>query len=266
MIYCKQNKKHVDLPIKGFIEASLIDYPMGKPGSVIFIAGCDSRCPPCQASHLVENHHQLASITVQEVLAALSELKGFIQGVTVTGGEVTIHKNLAESLLRPLLDMDYQIKLHTYGARIDRLSKWIKQGFVHALAVDIKGPWSRYEYLLGRKVSKHDILALQVWVNSLIKCAQIPSEFRTTVHPRLLSTDEIMTTARQVTNAEFYILQNYSPVPGFDPSLQDGPFYSYNELRDLSSKIQNAGIVKHCFVKGFEKDISWSEIKKCGCF
>ena len=249
------------LPIKGFIEASLIDFPLGQPGSVIFIAGCDARCPYCQASHLVEGFDRIPTIPLESILASLAELRSFIKAVTVTGGEVTLYPELPTILLGPLRDMGFNCNIHTYGARPDRIDSWIRQGYVQALNIDIKGPWRKYKDILNRPIDAKFLTAMQAWVQKIMRDSRLLSvEYRTTVHPSLLTIEEIIETAEQIRGAEMYILQNYKPVPGFDPSLQYQPSYSIETLREVANQIQEQGIVRHCLVGGFMYDTSQQEV------
>jgi pyruvate formate lyase activating enzyme len=243
------------LSIKGFVEASLLDYPRGEPGAVLFFAGCDARCAYCQASHLVEGLDAQPSIPLREVLKSLVELRRFVRGVTVTGGEVTLLSELGE-LLRILRSrLGFRIRIDSYGARPERLARWQAEGWVQALAVDVKGPWHRYESIMGQgRISADRVTAISRWIRQLVEDDEVECEFRTTVHPALLSVAEIRATARQVAGAAVYVLQNYKPVPGFQPSLQNQPPYDDSLLRELAGEFRKQGLVRQCYLRGFEQD------------
>lgn len=253
------------LPIKGFLEVSLIDFPLAEPGSVIFLGGCNARCVYCQASHMVDSAGRgIPSIELKAVLACLEELRGFVKGVTVTGGEATLYERLPELLLHPLRQMGFKIKVDTYGPIPERVDVWIKQGFVQCLGVDIKGPWSRYHKITQLPFTSGHLQKINKWVRALISRPWVVTcEFRTTVHPSLLSIDDIFETAEQVRGAEVYVLQNYKPISGFDPSLQSKPLYSLDILREVARAIQDRRIVQRCFVRGFERDVLKYEEAAC---
>jgi len=252
------------LPIKGFIEVSLIDFPFGQPGAVVFLAGCDARCGYCQASHMVANAGRIPSIPLEAVLEALEDLQGFVKGVTVTGGEVSLYPSLPEMLLDPLRRLRLAVKIDTYGARPERIDTWLENGFIQYLAVDLKGPWDRYPDIIGRRLSANQLNGIRSWIRRIAEPRfRIPCEFRTTVHPDLLSRGEIVDTARQIEGAAVYVLQNYKPVPGFNPDLQSRSGYAAETLRELACEIRQRGIVGRCFVRGFEQDDPATEVSRC---
>jgi len=81
------------MKIGGFQKFSLIDYP-GKISAVVFVQGCNFRCPYCHNRDLVLPEYFSPSIRETEILEFLENRKGKIQGVVVTGGEPTIFPDL----------------------------------------------------------------------------------------------------------------------------------------------------------------------------
>lgn len=74
---------------KGWQKESLIEWP-DKICSVVFVAGCNFRCPFCYNQDLVLHPDKLPNIDEKEILEYLIENKDFIEGVMITGGEPTI--------------------------------------------------------------------------------------------------------------------------------------------------------------------------------
>ena len=103
-------------------------------------------------------------------------------------------------------------------------------------------------------MSSDDVRRTAAWIRQLVADDRVVCEFRTTVHPELLTLDEIKQTARQIRGAELYVLQNYKPVPGFMPSLQWQRGYGEETLRQLADNIRREGIVRRCIVRGYEGD------------
>jgi His-Xaa-Ser system radical SAM maturase HxsC len=75
--------------IKGFLETSFVDWP-GRMASVVFLPGCNFRCPYCHNHALVLDPGAVATWPLEVVLAKLSGMKGWVDGVCVTGGEPTL--------------------------------------------------------------------------------------------------------------------------------------------------------------------------------
>ena len=82
------------MQIKGFQKTSLIDYPK-KISSILFLPKCNFKCGYCYNPELVLDK-DLQEIEEAEVLKDLEERKKFIDGVVITGGEPTLHKDLPE--------------------------------------------------------------------------------------------------------------------------------------------------------------------------
>ena len=72
--------------ICGMQGISLIDFP-GRIASILFVGGCNFRCPYCQNGSLVEGYERLPSIDADSVLAFLKRREGFIDGLVITCGE-----------------------------------------------------------------------------------------------------------------------------------------------------------------------------------
>ena len=80
------------MKIGGFQKLSLIDYP-GIICSIVFTQGCLFRCPYCHNPELVDVKKE-GVVSEDEVLDFLQSKKGFVEGVSITGGEPTLQKDL----------------------------------------------------------------------------------------------------------------------------------------------------------------------------
>ena len=133
--------------IKGFIPTSFLDWP-GTICSVIFLGGCGFRCPACHNRNLVLEPRSLPDYPVEEILRSLDARGNWIDGITVTGGEPTIHKSLP-NLLRIFRHRKLKIKLDTNGSNPEMLEALIDLRLVDAVSMDIKAPLTSEEYSSG---------------------------------------------------------------------------------------------------------------------
>ncbi|HDD35204.1 MAG TPA: anaerobic ribonucleoside-triphosphate reductase activating protein, partial [Candidatus Desulfofervidus auxilii] len=122
------------LKIKGFQKTSLIDYP-GKICSVLFLPGCNYRCPFCQNPDLIENPDKLPDIEEGYILSFLKKRKGLVDGVCITGGEPTIHKELP-SFIKKIKDLGFLVKLDTNGSNPEMVEHLIKNKLLDYVAMD----------------------------------------------------------------------------------------------------------------------------------
>ena len=74
--------------IYGIQKLSLVDYP-SLPSFVIFLGGCNFRCPFCHNASIVEKQEN--TYEIEDVLNEIKKRTAFLNAVVVTGGEPTIY-------------------------------------------------------------------------------------------------------------------------------------------------------------------------------
>jgi pyruvate formate lyase activating enzyme len=125
---------------------TLLDYP-GKVACTVFLQGCNFRCPFCHNSSLLGGQSE-TEIATEELLAFLRKRQGLLDGVCITGGEPTLHKDLPE-LLRRIKDLGFSVKLDTNGSRPDVLKALVAEGLVDYVAMDVKNSPQQYPITIG---------------------------------------------------------------------------------------------------------------------
>ena len=218
-----------NVPVKGFIGTSLIDYP-GRVASVLFVGGCNFRCPYCHNIDLVLHPSTMATIPTERLLNDLEHRRGFADGVVITGGEPTLFPALA-GLLLTIRTMGFAVKLDTNGSQPNVLRDLLKQGLIDYIAMDVKAPRERYPEIAGRVV---DIESISVSVDMIKHCG-LPHEFRTTVIPTLLDVNDIEVIARWIAGCSPYFLQQFQPDRCLDPRLERVKPYSAIEMDEMAA-------------------------------
>ncbi len=175
------------MKIGGFIKQSLIDYP-NKIAAVVFTVGCNFRCGYCHNPYLVlpQLFHYNSFISEDEVITYIKHRKNWLDGIVITGGEPTIHKDLP-FFLHKLKKMGYSIKLDSNGSNPLMLEIILKENLVDYIALDIKMPLhdnSLYAKIAGLPI---DSMITGKILDSLflLKKSNIEVEFRTTFIPSL---------------------------------------------------------------------------------
>ena len=227
--------------IKGFLETSFIDWP-GKIVSVLFLPLCNFRCPYCHNYGLVLNPEKYKTISIEHILDRLDALKGWIDGICISGGEPTLHPSLPE-LVRTFKAKGLRIKLDTNGTNPGILKNLLQNRLIDYVSMDVKGPLdeTRYSRCAGVPVNLESIKESIV----LLKGGTLPYEFRTTIVPSLLNEDDIMELARQLAGAKKLTLQNFNPSDPLDARLKSVTPYNDEDLKRLQDKVseilQDAG-------------------------
>ena len=189
------------MDIVGHQKISFIDYPH-KICSVLFIGGCNFRCPYCHNGHIVQS--QVPKLKIEEIFAFLQKKRKYLDGVCISGGEPTLYDELYR-LIRSLKMDGFLIKLDTNGSNPKMLQRLINENMIDYIAMDIKAPLNRYNLVSGVNVNTNDI---QESVG-LIQNFHGQYEFRTTVCKEILNREDIIQIAQWLKGSKQYYLQNF---------------------------------------------------------
>lgn len=165
----------MDIKIAGLQKMTLLDYP-GKLACIVFLPGCNFRCPFCHNSDLLPGNAE-PQVSYEELMAFLRKRQGMLEGVCVTGGEPTLQPWLGE-LLGSIKALGYSVKLDTNGSRPEVLKALAAQGLVDYVAMDVKNSPARYSETTG--ASQSLLPAITESLNFLLQ-GTVDYELRTTV-------------------------------------------------------------------------------------
>ncbi len=201
------------LSIGGYISTSFLDYPAHTAG-VLFLTGCQFRCPFCHNPDLVLPGEEHPSLSLEAILTDLHKRRAFLDGVCVTGGEPTLQEELPR-LLEAIRSRGLKAKLDTNGARPDVLRNLLSAKLLDYVAMDVKAPWIKYPLASGWK-GNTDLVRESI---GLLLDGDIPFEFRTTLVPGIHSTEDAPLIGQMIEGAPLFVLQSYRPgntlSPGF---------------------------------------------------
>jgi pyruvate formate lyase activating enzyme len=170
------------LRVGGLSPHSSCDWP-GQLVATVFAQGCPWACAYCHNPHLLPARGS-EEIAWEEVLTFLRSRRGLLDGVVFTGGEPTLHDALPAAIA-DVSELGFQVGLHTSGQFPSRLARVLPQ--VDWVGFDVKAPWDAYDRVtrvVGSGGAARESL-------SLLVASGVPFEARTTVHPALLSADDL---------------------------------------------------------------------------
>lgn len=187
--------------IKGFSGVTLLDFPE-TISSVIFIGGCNFRCPICHNPELVipELLKDLPDIDKKIIFGEIRKKKGFIDGIVISGGEPLIYDETI-TLAKEIKEIGLKVKIDTNGSFPERLIKILP--YVDYIAMDIKNSKEKYNETAGVNVN---IDKIQESIEILKSFKNY--EFRTTVHPKFVKKDDIIKIIDMIKGAKKYKIQN----------------------------------------------------------
>jgi len=227
--------------IGGFQKISLIDYP-GKICSIVFTVGCNFRCGYCHNPELVIPKQYPKRIPLDEILSFLLKRKGKIDAITITGGEPTLHPDLA-NFMRSIKKLGFLIKLDSNGTNPKSLQNIIDNKLINYLAMDIKAPLEKYSNIANVPVDINKIKqSIELVMNS-----GIPYEFRTTVVKSQLNKNDFLKIGQLIKGSRLYALQKFIPTKANDSRFLKEKTYSDQEFSSLQNII--SPFVQQCIVR-----------------
>jgi pyruvate formate lyase activating enzyme len=192
--------------IVGYLKTSLIEWP-GKISSVIFVPGCNFRCPFCHNRDLVEPERikGLQEYSEQSILEDLKKRKKWIDGVVITGGEPTLQPDLPEFLAK-IKKLGFLTMIQTNGSQPKVIRSLINKKLVDYLTVDLKGNFEDYQKFTGVKNYSSSVKKSL----KIIPESGVDFELRTTVVPTLHNESNLLKLAKGIENCRWY-LQTFQP-------------------------------------------------------
>ena len=181
---------------------SSLDFP-GRLCAILWFSGCNMRCPYCYNKDVVFGEKQIEE---DEVLEFLKKRIGLLDGVSFTGGEATLYKNIIP-FSRKIKEMGFEIKLDTNGLNFDVVREMVEENLVDYIALDFKAPPEKFETVTKNKHFDKYEKTLDFLIAS-----DVEFEVRTTIHTDLLDENDINEIIKILHTKGYkgkYYLQNY---------------------------------------------------------
>jgi pyruvate formate lyase activating enzyme len=180
------------MPMRVYLrKTSLVDYP-GRVAAVLFLPGCNLRCPWCQNRDLVipGGDGGPGLLPLEEALAHIAKRRSLLGGLVLSGGEPCLYPGLA-GLIGRVKAFGLPVKLDTNGTAPAALAGLLareesRPGYI---ALDLKLAPERYGEIIPRSggVIPGETTASGAALKesaALIRRSGIPHEFRTLSLPR----------------------------------------------------------------------------------
>lgn len=221
--------------IKGVIETSFLDWP-GRVCAVVFLGGCNFRCPFCHNSSLVLEPESLETRSLDEVMARLTPFRKWLGGICISGGEPTLDPELPDIISR-LKKENWPVKLDTNGTRPQVLSRLLADGLLDMVAMDVKAPLEELQYsrCAGRPVDLEQIRASI----DLLQESGIDHEFRMTILPDLHSETDVAGWAEFLKSggSPSLKLQNFNPRSTMNPDFAQKKSFAPEKFEKMQQMI-----------------------------
>jgi pyruvate formate lyase activating enzyme len=200
--------------IGGMQRCSFSDYP-GRVAAVLFTQGCNFRCPFCHNSALLAKKGTV-SLAESGIIDFLRLRRGRLEGVVITGGEPTEHKDLPQFIARVKV-LGFPIKLDTNGSHPEMVELLQQERLVDYIAMDIKAPLYKYDTLCGTNV---DTRAISRTI-SVLAAGSVPHHFRTTHVKSLLTENDFAELLTLVPPNAKHVVQPFIPETAWHLNLHN---------------------------------------------
>jgi len=191
--------------VGGIVDISTKDIP-NKSTMVIFTVGCNLSCGFCHNKYLL--HEGVGSdVDVPELMEQIKS-NMLVSGVSISGGEPTLQKDLLE-LCKEIKKIGKYISIDTNGTNPQIISKLLP--YVNRIALDLKGPLNkkRLTKITGNLMDPNLIIETFNLVN---KSEGIDFEVRTTYVENLMKPNDVDKIISFLRKNEFrgnFVLQQY---------------------------------------------------------
>ncbi|MDR0651323.1 MAG: anaerobic ribonucleoside-triphosphate reductase activating protein [Candidatus Peribacteria bacterium] len=236
------------MQIIGIQTTTLVDYPE-TVACIVFTAGCNFRCPFCYNPQAVLPEliakYQSQQIPETAFFNFLESRKGFLEGVSICGGEPTLQSDLYQ-FAQHIKQRGFKVKLDTNGREASLIKKMVNDGILDYVAVDMKAPFEKYDQCSGiptTSIFKENFNELLAFLLT----NQVDYEYRSTLIKGYHTADDIENMAKQLYGIKQYYLQNYLKQTPLDPHFKGESFFpeelqSFQEIASL--------FVEDCKIRG----------------
>ena len=219
--------------IAGLQKMTLTDFPENV-ACILFLKGCNFRCPYCQNSELIDYKIDDNYILKEEVFDFLKKRQGILDGVVISGGEPTVNKDLPK-LIKEIRDLGFKIKLDTNGTNPQMLKELLEDGLIDYVAMDIKNVPTKYLETTGLSEKNIQILENVQKSIDILKKSKVDHEFRTTIMKNYHNIEDLEEINKLIGKDEKYFIQNFEDSEYvLDHNIE--PF-SEKELKEIKNKL-----------------------------
>jgi pyruvate formate lyase activating enzyme len=207
-----------------FVKTSLVDFP-GRVASVLFLPGCDFRCPYCHNAAIVDGAALAAPggeapedlRPIEEFYEHLDRRAAVLSGAVISGGEPLLRAD-APSIAAEIRRRGLAVKLDTNGSFPDRVEA-VGADYV---ALDLKAAPSAYARVAPGLADAADrVLETLRLLRSLSAAGRLEFEIRVTCAPGVVGPEDVEELASVLEREDLVYLQAFRPGGCLDPAWDE---------------------------------------------
>jgi len=171
--------------------------------AIFWFSSCNMRCDYCYNPEIV--FAKKSSYSLMDALDFLKTRVGLLDGVVLSGGEVTLH-NLV-FFIQEIKHLGFSVKLDTNGTNHQTIQELINLKLLDFIAIDYKAPEYKFTHITHSKKYKEFSQTLDLLIKS-----EMAFEVRTTLHSDLLNEEDINFIIKDLKKRNYtnkYYIQNF---------------------------------------------------------
>ncbi len=224
-----------NIKIGGIEPASMLERP-GFISAIVFLLGCNFRCPFCHNPELVTTTEEITLYPTEEVLKMLKAKKGWVDSVIFTGGEPTLHPGLP-LLIKEVRKMGFQAGLHTNGTNPAMLKDLLAEDLLSYVAMDVKNRPAKYGETVG--IKDFDVEPVKENVRLMLNAKpEVDTIFRTTAVPDLVTEEDIEEIGKWIKGGKKAALQQFRTLKCIDKEYEKKTPYSKETLNRMADTLE----------------------------
>lgn len=158
---------------------------------------------------------------------------GFIDGVSLVGGEALLHRELG-NFLREMRYQGIKVNIKTNVSRPRAIKYVIDEKLVDYISVFIPAPFSKYLEVVNYNQSIDEVKqAIQI-----VRKSPIPHEFTVMPVPGLIELEDIMEIVNYLSGSRRLVIERYDPTTVLDRSRCGEDVFSEIELQQILDAVK----------------------------
>jgi len=221
----------------------------GVKSFVVFLAGCDFKCPYCYSADSLDRKEENL-VFLNDIKQQISSNKVFIDAVVFSGGEPCLNRPALLNLARFARSLGLKIGIETNGSKPFVINSLIREGLVDFIALDLKSSFdpAKFEAITKSQTFFKPVKDIIEDIKQTLKILKehedsLDIEIRTTFTPTLLNREDIFEIADSIKDLRcVWVLQQFQNLGSLvNPNLANMPSPSKRDLIAL----QKAVIKRH---------------------
>ncbi len=206
---------------------SLVDFP-GKLCMNLIVPGCNYRCAYCPHEQLIHHHIPMPKIGMVEIVKLVRPRMGFLDGISLGGGEPFLHRGLG-SFLSEMRFQNIKVRIKTNASRPGAIQWVLDEGLIDFLSVFIPAPLSKYTDVVNYRIDPKDVRrSIQI-----VRKSNVAHEFRVKPVPGLVEQEDILEIANTLSGSRRLVIERFDPSHTLDPEICGSDVFSQSELEEI---------------------------------